>query len=134
MKILHYPEKGKIATFAKILADDQALNADKIPPAYEPSRDRLVIVGITAGKSLGDTLERFLRGLSKDKTQYVAIYTDAPDATVDTMKKLITEAGAVVLGVKNVKGSILPFLSGVKAPEADEIKAWANEMIAKAQS
>ena len=77
IKILHYPEKGKIATFTNILAEEYELKADKIPPAYECSRDRLLFAGITAGKSRDDALARFLRGLSKDKVQYVAIYTDA---------------------------------------------------------
>lgn len=133
MKFLHYPEKGKIATFTKILADEYGFQADKIPPAYEPNRDRLLFAGITSGKSLNDTLARFLRGLTKEKVQNVAIYTDASDETIEAVKKLITDAGVTVVGVKKVKGSLLPFLAGVKAAEAEEIKAWAKEMIEKVQ-
>lgn len=133
IKILHYPEKGKIATFTNILAEEYELKADKIPPAYECSRDRLLFAGITAGKSLDDALARFLRGLSKDKVQYVAIYTDAPDAAIETMKELITAAGAVVVDVKKVKGSIFSFLTGVKPEEAEELKAWAKTIVEKVQ-
>lgn len=133
MKFLHYPEKGKIATFTKILAEEYGFQADKIPPAYEPTRERILFAGITAGKSLGDTLERFLRGLSKEKAQYVAIYTDAPDATIDTIKKLITDAGVTLLDIKKVKGCPIPFLAGVKPAEADDIKAWAKGLIEKVQ-
>ena len=133
IKILHYPEKGKIATFTNILAEEYELKADKIPPAYECSRDRLLFAGITAGKSLDDALARFLRGLSKDKVQYVAIYTDAPDAAIETMKELITAAGAVVVDVKKVKCSIFSFLTGVKPEEAEELKAWAKTIVEKVQ-
>lgn len=133
IKILHYPEKGKIATFTNILAEEYELKADKIPPAYECSRDRLLFAGITAGKSLDDALARFLRGLSKDKVQYVAIYTDAPDAAIETMKELITAAGAVVVDVKKVKGSVFSFLTGVKPEEAEELKAWAKTIVEKVQ-
>ena len=133
IKILHYPEKGKIATFTNILAEEYELKADKIPPAYECSRDRLLFAGITAGKSLDDALARFLRGLSKDKVQYVAIYTDAPDAAIETIKELITAAGAVVVDVKKVKGSLFSFLTGVKPEEAEELKAWAKTIVEKVQ-
>ena len=133
IKILHYPEKGKIATFTNILAEEYELKADKIPPAYECSRDRLLFAGITAGKSLDDALARFLRGLTKDKVQYVAIYTDAPDAAIETMKELITAAGAVVVDVKKVKGSVFSFLTGVKPEEAEELKAWAKTVVEKVQ-
>lgn len=133
IKVLHYPEKGKIATFTSILASELGLKEDKIPPAYECSRDRLLFAGITAGKSLDDALARFLRGLSKDKVQYVAIYTDAPDAAVETMKDLISAAGAVVVDVKRVKGNMFSFLTSVKPEEADELKAWAKEVIEKVQ-
>ena len=133
MKILHYPEKGKIATFTNALAEVYELKADKIPPAYECSRDRLLFAGITSGKSLDDTLARFLRGLTRDKVQYVAIYTDAPDAAIETMKELITAAGSAVIDVKKVKGSMFSFLSGVKPEELDELKAWAKEVVEKVQ-
>lgn len=131
MKILHYPEKGKIATFTNALAAEYDIKADKIPPAYECSRDRLLFAGITAGKSLDDALARFLRGLTKDKVQYVAIYTDAPDAAIETMKELITAAGSTVIDVKKVKGSMFSFLAGVKPEEMDELKAWAKEIVEK---
>ena len=133
MQVLHYPEKGKIATFTNALAEVFELKADKIPPAYECSRDRLLFAGITAGKSLDDALARFLRGLTKDKVQYVAIYTDAPDAAIETMKELISAAGAVVIDVKKVKGSMFSFLSGVKPEEAEDLKAWAKTVVEKVQ-
>ena len=131
MKILHYPEKGKIATFTNALAEVYELKADKIPPAYECSRDRLLFAGITAGKSLDDALARFLRGLTRDKVQYVAIYTDAPDSSIEAMKELITAGGASVIDVKKVKGSMFAFLTGAKPEEIDELKAWAKEVLEK---
>ena len=133
MKFLHYPEKGKIATFTKILAEEYGFQADKIPPAYEPTRERILFAGITSGKTLNDTLARFLRGLSKEKAQYVALYTDASDEAIEAIKKIVTETGVTILDVKKVKGSPIPFLAGVKAAEADDIKAWAKGLIEKVQ-
>ena len=129
MKILHYPEKGKIATFTNALAAEYELKADKIPPAYECSRDRLLFAGITAGKSLDDALARFLRGLTKAQVQNVAIFTDSKDDAIEAMKTTIETAGATVVDVKKVKGSFLPFLKGVKPEEMAELKAWANGVI-----
>lgn len=133
MKFLHYPEKGKIATFTKILAEEYGFQADKIPPAYEPTRERILFAGITSGKTLNDTLARFLRGLSKEKAQYVAIYTDASDEAIEAIKKIISETGVTILDVKKVKGCPIPFLTGVKAAEADDIKVWAKGLIEKVQ-
>ena len=131
IKALHYPENGKIATFTNALANEYQIVADKIPPAYECSRDRLLFAGISAKKTLDDALARFLRGLTRDKVQNVAIFTDAPDSAIEAMKTLIEEAGATVIDTKKVKGSFLPFLTGVKPEEMDELKAWAKDIVSK---
>ena len=49
------------------------------------------------------------------------------------MKELITAAGAVVVDVKKVKGSLFSFLTGVKPEEAEELKAWAKTVVEKVQ-
>lgn len=131
IKVLHYPEKGKIATFTSMLAQELGYTPDKIPPAYECSRDRLLFAGITAGKTLDDALARFLRGLTRDKVQNVAIFTDAPDVAIEQMKALITEAGSTVIDVKKVKGSLFAFLTGVKPEEYAELSTWAKDIVAK---
>ena len=46
MKILHYPEKGKIVTFTNALSAEYEQKCDKIPPAYDCSRERLLFAGI----------------------------------------------------------------------------------------
>jgi hypothetical protein len=78
---------------------------------------------------MDDALSRFLRGLTKEKVQYVALFTDAADATVEEMKNMINSAGATVVDVKKVKGNFLPFLTGVKPEEAAELSAWAKSVI-----
>ncbi|MBQ9747832.1 MAG: hypothetical protein IJV98_03505 [Clostridia bacterium] len=133
MKILHYPEKGKIVTFTNLLSNEYQQKADKIPPAYDCSRERLLFVGISSGKIIDSALSLFLRGLTTDKVQNVAIFTDAADATVEEMKAMIAEAGAKVLDVKKVKGSFLPFLTGVKPEEAEDLKTWAAGIVAQLQ-
>ena len=116
MKILHYPENGKMATFAGGLAAEFDVKSDKIPPAYNCDKDRLLIAGISSGKNFSDSLSMFLRGLNNDEA-------------IEAMKKTIETAGATVVDVKKVKGSFLPFLKGVKPEEMADLKAWANTVI-----
>ncbi|MBE6637977.1 MAG: hypothetical protein E7616_00765 [Ruminococcaceae bacterium] len=129
MKILHYPENGKMTTFANGLSEVFDVKSDKIPPAYNCDKDRLLIAGISTGKTFSADLSMFLRGLSKDRVQNVAIFTDSNDEVIATMKSYIEGAGAKVVDVKKVKGSFLPFLKGVKPEEMADLKAWANEVI-----
>ncbi len=133
MKVLHYPEKGKIATFTNMLASEYQVKADKIPPAYDCSKERLLFVGITSGKFIDAPLSRFLRGLDRERVQNVAMFTDAPDSVIEEMKAMITEAGATIMDVKKVKGSFLPFLTGVKPEEMEELKTWAKGIVDQLQ-
>ena len=129
MKIFHYPENGKMATFANGLSQDFDVKCDKIPPAYNCDKDRLLIAGIASKKNFADDLSMFLRGLSKDRVQNVAIFTPSDDEAIAAMKAAIEGAGANVVDVKKVKGSPLPFLKGVKAEEMEDLKAWAKGVV-----
>ena len=129
MKIFHYPETGKMATFASGLSAEFDVKCDKIPPAYNCDKERLLIAGISTGKNFSADLSMFLRGLTKEQVQNVAIFTDSKDDVVATMKSYIEGAGAKVVDVKKVKGSFLPFLSGVKPEEMEDLKAWAKKVI-----
>lgn len=129
MKILHYPENGKMATFASGLSEVYDVKCDKIPPAYNCDKERLLIAGISSKKNFSDDLSMFLRGLTKEQVQNVAIFTDSKDDAIDAMKAAIESAGAKVVDVKKVKGAPLPFLKGVKAEEMEDLKAWANTVI-----
>ncbi len=126
MKVLHYPEKGKIATFTNTLASEYQVKADKIPPAYDCSNERILFVGISSGKFIDAPLSRFLRGLDRAKVQNVAMFTDAADSTIEEIKAIIAETGVTLMDVKKVKGSFLPFLTGVKPEEMEDLKAWAK--------
>ncbi len=129
MKIFHYPENGKMATFANGLSEEFDVKCDKIPPAYNCDKDRLLIAGISTGKNFSADLSMFLRGLTKDQVQNVAIFTDSTDEVIAAMKANIETAGAKVVDVKKVKGNFLPFLKGVKPEEMADLKAWANTVI-----
>ena len=133
MKILHYPEKGKIVTFTNALSAEYGQKADKIPPAYDCSRERLLFAGISTGKYIDSSLSLFLRGLNIDKVLNVAIFTDAADSTIEEIKALVAEGGATVLDVKKVKKSVLPFLTGVKDDEMADFKAWADGIVKSLQ-
>ena len=129
MKVLHYPEKGKISTFTNMLATQFEQLADKIPPAYDCNRDRLLIMGISSGKMMDDALSRFLRGLDKNKVSNVAMFTDAPDCVIEEIKEMFAETGINFLNVKKVKKAPLPFLTNVKPEEFDDLKLWANNLM-----
>ena len=134
MQVLHYPEKGKVATFAAGLAAEYEVKCDKIPPAYGCSRERVVFIGISSkSKILDDALSRFLALLNREAAQNVAIFTDASDAAVEEAKRIVTEAGANVVDVKTFKKNAFSFLAGVKPEEMDDIKAWADGVIARVQ-
>ena len=133
MKLFHYPEKGKIATFTKGLAEEFDIKFDKVPPAYDCNRERLLFLGVSSGKMIDDILSRYLRGLDLERVQHVAIFTDAADSTIEEMKALVTSAGANVIDVKKVKGSLFSFLAGVKPEEMEDLKAWANGIVAQLQ-
>ncbi|MBQ2988555.1 MAG: hypothetical protein IJD59_05580 [Clostridia bacterium] len=134
MQVLHYPEKGKVATIASALATEFQAKCDKIPPAYGCTRERVVFIGISSKtKILDDALSRFLALLNREATQNVAIFTDAPEAAVEAAKAVITEAGANVIDVKTFKKNAFAFLTGVKPEEMEDIQAWANGIVAQVQ-
>lgn len=129
MKVLHYPEKGKIATFTNMIANVYEQTADKIPPAYDCNRDRLLIMGISSGKMMDDALSRFLRGLDKQKVSNIAMFTDAPDCIIEEIKAMFADTGINFLNVKKVKKAPLPFLTGVKPEEFEDLKLWAKNIM-----
>ena len=133
MRYLYASGKKKFVTIGDIVKQKFALTnnnaVDVIPPAYNCDKERLLIAGISSGKNFSDDLSMFLRGLTKAQVQNVAIFTDSKDDVVATMKSYIEGAGAKVVDVKKVKGSFLPFLSGVKPEEMEDLKAWAKKVI-----
>ena len=129
MKVLHYPEKGKIATFTNMLANEYQQTADKIPPAYDCNNDRLLIMGISSGKMMDDALTRFLRGLDTQKVRNIAMFTDAADSVIEEIKGIFAEKGINFLNVKKVKKAPLPFLTGVKPEEFEDLKLWAKNIM-----
>ena len=134
MQVLHYPEKGKVATIATTLGTEYQVKYDKIPPAYGCSRERVVFIGISSKtKILDDALTRFLALLNREAAQNVAIFTDAADVSIEEAKRIITEAGANVIDVKTFKKNTFSFLTSVKPEEMADIKAWADEIIARVQ-
>ena len=134
MQVLHYPEKGKVATIATTLGTEYQVKYDKIPPAYGCTRERVVFIGISSKtKLLDDALARFLALLNREAAQNVAIFTDASDVSVDEAKRIVTEAGANVIDVKTFKKNAFSFLAGVKPEEMEDIKTWADGIIAQLQ-
>ena len=134
MQVLHYPEKGKVATIASNLGTEYQVKFDKIPPAYGCTRERVVFIGISSkSKILDDALSRFLALLNREATQNVAIFTDANEAAVEEAKRIITEAGSNVIDVKTFKKNAFSFLTSVKPEEMADFKAWADGIVKSLQ-
>ena len=54
-------------------------------------------------------------------------------AIANALAKNLGYTASNVIDVKKVKGSLFPFLSGVKPEEMEDLKAWANGIVAQLQ-
>jgi ABC-type amino acid transport substrate-binding protein len=79
--------------------------------------------------ALKDYLEYASDALGNAHIDFKAVSFPTVSDAIEAMKTTIETAGATVVDVKKVKGSILPFLKGVKAEEMADLKAWAKGVI-----
>lgn len=101
MRILYYPEKGKLHTAADLIKGeyDLSVNAvDTIPPAYSCNNERIVILALSVKGDADDTLRRFLLELTKARAQNVAIIHNGNAAGLAKVKEYLATAGAKIVG------------------------------------
>lgn len=128
MRFLHYPDNKKLAALCKELNSEyENCSFDKIPPAYPSERERFTVIFIKSGKELPDILNTFCGSLTKDRTQNVLYFVDAPDGAVNTMVELTQKAGAKVVG-EPIKIKMPGLFGGF----SDEVKQSVREAVAKA--
>lgn len=128
---LFYPEANKkMKLLCTYLSEKLEGKADRVPPAYNPENQRLVIIAIKQGKDPTDEIVRFCRELNKKRALNVAFVFDAPSETQTTIMNASREAGT------NVIGDVLTLEAGgisLFTKFTDEDKKKADEWLDKIQ-
>lgn len=129
-RVLYFSGKGKMAGYAAALAERFGVKEDVIPPAYPCDKEKLVILGVSAGKNMPDLFCRFCKELSPARTASVALYVDGSADAAASIVKMITDAGSKVVGdVFYCKGGLsFRFAKKLKPQERSAILAWADQV------
>jgi hypothetical protein len=132
-RILYFPEnRKKLLLFSQILCDKLECKSDKIPPAYPCENEKLVVIGVSVGKDIPDSLRRFCRELVKTRAQNVAFFVDGPKQSAVDLMNESREAGSNVIGeVFECKTGGLPFLAKVTPEEKTGIEEWLKRVLAE---
>ncbi|MBR2461189.1 MAG: hypothetical protein IKB34_08175 [Clostridia bacterium] len=126
MRFLHYPDNKKMSAFCQELtAGYENCKFDKVPPAYPSERERFTVIFIKAGKDPANDLTMFCGGLTKDRTQNVLYFMDAPDATVNSLVEMTEKAGAKVCDTVKIK------YPGLFGGISEDTKKTVTEAVAK---
>ncbi len=133
MRVLCYPENNKklrtIAEMIKAEYDLHVNSVDRIPPAYSCDKERLVILATQIKGSLPDSYRLFVRELTKARAANVAIISAGDEASVESTKALLHEAGTnVIENVMTVQKAGL-FNSGVSDQEKSDVLAWVKNTV-----
>lgn len=137
MRVLYSSTKGKMITFASEIAQAKSCGVDAIPPAFSCDKERLVILGLSLKKEPENVVRLFCRELTKQRAQYVAIFTDAPQNSpaLKTLKECLREAGTILIDdILYVDGG-MPFKFVKKITEEEKEKAikWTDAVMAKVE-
>ncbi len=130
-RVLYFSGKGKMATYAEILAKKFETKEDVIPPAYPCDKEKLVILGISVKNGMPDLFLRFCKELSAARAANVALFVDGNEQALAPITEAIRTAGANVLEpVFFCKGGLpFKFAKKVTAEEKDAICAWADGLV-----
>ncbi len=133
MRILYYPEKGKLHAAADLIKAeyDLSVNAvDTIPPAYSCNNERIVILALSVKGDADDTLRRFLLELTKARAQNVAIIHNGNPAGLAKVKEYLTTSGAKIVG--ETLPMDIGLFSGKKLSDDEKAKVldWTRGIVA----
>jgi hypothetical protein len=132
MRMLHFPEAGIAQQLAREIAKAQEVDinlVDKIPPAYNVEKERLVFIGIEKGSL--KVVSAFCKQLSPERVKNVAFYSlGAGAADADELKKIVEGKGIAVANTLtlDIKGGLFK----KAALSADDIKKavdWAAGIV-----
>jgi len=132
-KVLFYPEsKKKLGMFGEIFSSKLDCKSERIPPAYNPENEKLVIIGVTAGKEPTNELIRFCHEINKKRAANVAFYFDAPKNVQTDIMNAVREGGSNVISeVFECKTGGLPFLIKMTDEEKNAASEWCDKVISQ---
>ena len=67
MRVMIYSKKGQMKTYADAIGQATGCLVSDIPPAYPCEKEKLVLIGFSAGAKADDILTRFCSLLSPDR-------------------------------------------------------------------
>lgn len=127
---LYYPETKKVMRLAcEYLNAKLEGKADRVPPAYNPENQRLVILAIKSAKEPPNEIVRFCRELNKKRAQNVAFIFDAPTEAQTIIMNSAREAGTnVISDVLTLKEASISLFA--KFTDQDKINAdnWLKKI------
>jgi len=132
MRMLHFPEAGVAQQLAAEIAKSQDVNAnlvDKIPPAYNLEKERLVFICIEKGSL--KTVSAFCKQLSPERVKNVAFCALSGNAAeVVELKKIVEGTGIPVANTLqlDVKGGLFKKAS-LTADDIKKAADWAAAIV-----
>lgn len=134
-RVLYYSPKGKMESYAEVIAQLENVKSDKIPPAYSCDKEKIVFLGLTASKDIPDQLRLFLNGMDKTKASNVAFFIDGKKENAEKYIDTVRKAGTnVVEDVLYVNIGMLPFGKSLSDSEKSTITDWAKAVLASVDS
>ncbi|MCQ2386578.1 MAG: hypothetical protein MJ078_07915 [Clostridia bacterium] len=107
-------------------------SVDVIPPAYPCDKERIVVLAVSAKKTVPDSLRLFCRDLTKARAQNVALLIDGDKTVSDQLGSILTEAGTnLVSEPLFVKCGL--FGSSPSPEEKTMIFSWIDRIIQNLQ-
>lgn len=137
MRVLYFSNKGKMSSFAYAIGESQNCGVDVIPPAFSCDKERLVILGLSLKKEPENAVRLFCRELTKQRSQYVAIFTDAAQDSpaLKTIKEVLKEAGTTLINdILFVDGGMpLKFIKKITPEEREKAVKWTESIVTKVE-
>ncbi len=130
-RVLYYSTKKNMKKLAAVLAKKLETKEDVIPPAYPCDKEKLLLLGITASKSMPDEFVRFCDGLNPSRAVNVALFVNGKLEHAQEIADRIAKAGAKVCPTIHICN--FKFLQGVKKQDEDAILQWADDILQSLQ-
>jgi hypothetical protein len=130
-RVLYYSNKKSMKKLAAVLAQKLGTKEDVIPPAYPCDKEKLLVLGFSASKSMPDEFMRFCDGLNPSRALNVALFVNGKVENAQWIADRIAKAGANVCPAIHVCNFKL--FSGVKKEDEDAISQWADDILQSLQ-
>lgn len=98
MKVQSYysSKAGNAYSIAAVIAKENSVKVDQIPPAYQPENERVIFISFESNNA-DSKVEKFLRTLTPAKCKSVAFAVVGPDTKgLDVYKKAVEDQGIKV--------------------------------------